>query len=105
MLSRQANPLMGTYAVSYRSLGRTVHLSRPGPYQEEHIVTKFRAQGLQTGHAAYRVLRGPVQDEPCAALLAVLEYEDDSLQQLKRLSCEQSCTVLPPGGSIHDYMN
>ena len=73
---------------------RVIPLSRRAPYQKEHIVSKLWAKCLKTGHSTYGVLRGSIQDEPCAALLAVLEYEDDSLQA--RPKAQPAITVYSP---------
>ena len=66
-----------------------------GAHQEKYIVGKVWAQGLQAGHAADGVLRGPVQDEACAALLAVLKYENDSLRRHSSLSWQSALVPAP----------
>ena len=58
----------------------------PAAHQEEHILAKFRAQRLEAGHATYGILGGPVQNQPCAASLAVLKYENHCLQEQSELT-------------------
>ena len=60
------------------------------------MIGKVWAQRLQAQQAANGVLRGPVQDQARAALLAVLEYEDDSLRRAQQLVMARAPRPLCP---------
>ena len=66
----------------------------PVAYQEKDIVAISWAQRLEAGQVTNGVLRGPVENEACAALLTVLKHEDDSLQQtLKSCIANESGSI------------